>query len=65
MPDIHKKSADELALMRNSGQLLASVFAMLDDFIEPGMSTMDINDRVERFIVDELQSRPASKGQYD
>ena len=26
---------------------------------------MEINDRVERFIVDELNSRPASKGQYD
>jgi len=65
MPNIHKKSAEELALMRISGQLLASVFAMLDDFIESGISTMDINDRVERFIVDQLQSRPASKGQYD
>jgi len=65
MPNVKRKSTEELALMRNSGQLLASVFAMLDDFIAPGMSTMDINDRVERFIVDDLHSRPASKGQYD
>ena len=51
--------------MRNAGHLLSRVFCMLDDFIAPGVSTMQINDRVERYIVDVLQSRPASKGQYD
>ena len=45
--------------------MLASVFEMLDTFIVPGVSTLDINDRVEAFIVNELQSRPASKGQYN
>ena len=64
MASIKVKSPEELALMRESGKLLASVFGMLDDFIKPGISTMDINDRVERFIVDDLKSRPASKGQY-
>jgi len=59
------KTAEELALMRASGKLLASVFAMLDAYIEAGISTMDINRRVEDFIVNDLQSRPASKGQYD
>ena len=29
-----------------------------------GMSTMAVNDRVEAFIVNDLNSRPASKGQY-
>jgi methionyl aminopeptidase len=62
---IHLKSADELALMREAGQLLARVFAMLDDFIVAGVSTMDINNRVEDYIVNDLQARPASKGQYD
>ena len=50
--------------MRESGRLLASVFAMLDDFIKPGVSTLAINDKVEDYIVNTLQSRPASKGQY-
>ncbi len=59
------KTTEELALMRASGQLLASVFAMLDEYIQPGLSTMDINHQVERFIVDDLKARPASKGQYD
>jgi methionyl aminopeptidase len=59
------KTPDELELMRVSGKLLASVFEMLDeqDFI--GVSTLEINNLVERFITVDLASRPASKGQYD
>jgi len=45
------KTAEELALMRESGRLLAQVFAMLDDYVKAGISTMDINNRVEDFIV--------------
>ena len=65
MPSILIKTADELARQRHAGELLASVFTMLDDFIKPGVSTMEINNRAEAFIVEELKSRPASKGQYD
>lgn len=58
------KSPDELRLMAQSGRLLAEVFHMLDRQPLIGRSTLDINDAVERYIVDELESRPASKGQY-
>ena len=58
------KSADEIALMRESGKLLARVFVELDKYIAPGISTLDVNDFVEAFIVNELKARPASKGQY-
>ncbi|MEE1675779.1 type I methionyl aminopeptidase [Agarivorans aestuarii] len=58
------KNDDEIALMRQSGRLLALVFRMLDSYVKPGISTMDINNAVERFITDELEARPASKGQY-
>ncbi|MFB9134603.1 type I methionyl aminopeptidase [Vibrio olivae] len=58
------KSLEEIELMRQSGKLLAQVFAMLDDYVKPGLTTMEINNRVEDFIVNELQARPASKGQY-
>lgn len=58
------KTPDELALMRISGKLLASVFEMLDRQALAGMSTMEVNDLVERFIVGDLAARPASKGQY-
>jgi methionyl aminopeptidase len=54
----------EIALLAESGRLLASVFAMLDETPLAGLSTLEINDRVERFIVDGLGARPASKGQY-
>lgn len=58
------KTEQELALMRESGRLLAQVFAYLDRHITAGISTLQINDLAERFIVDELKARPASKGQY-
>lgn len=58
------KTRDELALMRVSGRLLASVFDMLDGLDLDGMSTLAINDLVERFITVDLAARPASKGQY-
>jgi methionyl aminopeptidase len=58
------KTPDELALMRISGRLLASVFEMLDGFDLTGMSTLEVNDLVERYITIDLGSRPASKGQY-
>lgn len=58
------KTPDELALMRISGKLLASVFEMLDGQQLAGMSTMQVNDLVERFITVDLAARPASKGQY-
>jgi len=59
------KTTTEIQLMRNSGRLLAQVFHMLDSYIKPGISTMDINNKVEDFIVNNLKARPASKGQYD
>ena len=58
------KTPDELALMRRSGRLLARVFEMLDTQDLAGMSTLAVNDLVERFITQDLQARPASKGQY-
>lgn len=58
------KNPEELALMAQSGKLLASVFAHLDQLDLIGMSTMQVNDLVDDFIVSALQARPASKGQY-
>jgi len=58
------KRPEEIVLMAESGQLLAGVFAHLDSLNLIGMSTMQVNDLVERFIVDALGARPASKGQY-
>lgn len=58
------KTPSEIELMAESGRLLASVFTFLDGLSLAGQSTMQINDLVERFIIDQLEARPASKGQY-
>ncbi|WP_428677453.1 type I methionyl aminopeptidase [Photobacterium sanguinicancri] len=44
---------------------MADVFTMLDSFVVAGVTTMEINDRVDDYIVNTLSARPASKGQYD
>jgi len=58
------KTPEEITLMAESGRLLAEVFGQLDRLTLAGMSTMAVNDLVERYIVDQLGARPASKGQY-
>lgn len=58
------KQPEEVALLAESGRLLASVFGLLDRTSLVGMSTLQINEVVEKFIVHDLQARPASKGQY-
>ena len=58
------KRPEELALLAESGRLLALVFGLLDRTAFAGMSTLEIDTMVERFIVHDLQARPASKGQY-
>lgn len=58
------KSPAEIEIMAESGRLLASVFTYLDGLALAGRTTMEVNDLVEAFIVDQLGARPASKGQY-
>jgi len=58
------KRPEELALLAESGRLLASVFEMLDRTALAGLSTLQIDEMVETFIVHDLRARPASKGQY-
>jgi len=58
------KRPEEVALMAAAGKLLADVFAHLDKVDLAGMSTMQVNDLVDDFIVHTLNARPASKGQY-
>ncbi|QRY77226.1 type I methionyl aminopeptidase [Pseudomonas sp. PDNC002] len=58
------KTPQELALLAQSGKLLAKVFELVDSLALEGMTTLEVNDRVEHFITHDLASRPASKGQY-
>lgn len=58
------KTPGEIAIMAEAGGLLALTFVYLDGLPLTGMSTLEVNDLVETFIVDRLGARPASKGQY-
>lgn len=58
------KTSAEVELLAESGRLLASVFTYLDGLSLAGLSTLEVNDLVEAFIVRRLGARPASKGQY-
>jgi methionyl aminopeptidase len=58
------KRPGEIALLAESGRLLAAVFGHLDRVDLVGMSTMQVNDLVDDLIVHEFDARPASKGQY-
>lgn len=64
MDEVIIKTPAEIEVMRESGRLLASVFAYLDGQVQAGISTMEINNLVEDYIVNTLKARPASKGQY-
>lgn len=59
-----RKTPEDMALMREAGRLLASVFRWLDGRVQVGMTTLAINDLVEAHIRQVLQARPASQGQY-
>ncbi len=58
------KTSDEINKMRVAGQLTARVLEAVAAIIKPGITTMDIDQFCERYIVDTLQAIPGSKGQY-
>jgi methionyl aminopeptidase len=45
------KSEHEIDIMRESGKVTAYILRELEDFIKPGVSTMDINSFVESTIL--------------
>ena len=58
------KNESEIKLMRESGRLLSLVFDYINKLNLLGKSTFEINNIVEKYIIEELCARPASKGQY-
>lgn len=59
------KSAEQIEKMRIVGRLTAQVLEAVSEIIKPGISTMQIDEFCERFIVDTLKAIPGSKGQYN
>jgi len=58
------KSPDQIEKMRIAGQLTAKVLEALTPIVQPGITTMDINNFCEDYIVNVLGAKPGSKGQY-
>lgn len=58
---IYYKSAREIALMRRGGRVLAGVMERLRERVKPGMTTQEIDEDVESFIL-RHGARPAFKG---
>ncbi len=58
------KSPREIQLMKEAGRVVGLVFKTLEEKIVPGVSTMDINDIVEKVMLDN-GCIPAEKGYYD
>ena len=57
------KSAQEIEMMRESGKVTGKVLRELEDFIKPGISTMDI----DKFVDDTIRAHgmiPSFKGMY-
>ena len=47
---VHKKSKEELKLMREAGNIVALVHQEMKRIIEPGISTKDLDDAAYRII---------------
>jgi methionyl aminopeptidase len=58
---IELKSAREIGLMRAAGHVLADVVQHLREIVKPGLSTLEIDEDVEAFIV-ARGAKPAFKG---
>lgn len=58
------KSSEQIEKMRIAGQLTAKVLEAVSHFIKPDITTMQIDEFCERYIVDTLKAIPGSKGQY-
>jgi methionyl aminopeptidase len=61
---IQLKSAREIDLMAQGGQILARTVEMLRSSVRPGMSTLDLDKLAEDFIRSHEGATPAFKGLY-
>lgn len=56
---IHIKTPEEIEKMRVAGRLAAEVLEMIEPYVRPGISTLEINDICHRYIVDVQKAIPA------
>ena len=56
---IHIKSFDEIAKMRVAGKLASEVLEMIEDYVEPGITTGELDRLCHEYIVNEQTAIPA------
>ncbi len=54
------KTPEEQEKMRTAGRLAASVLDMIEPYVQPGVTTDELDKRCHDFIVEELKSIPAN-----
>jgi methionyl aminopeptidase len=59
MTKIHIKTPEEIAKMRVAGRLAAEVLEMIEPYVQPGISTLELNDICHQYIVDVQKAIPA------
>jgi methionyl aminopeptidase len=60
---IYIKSKDEIERIRESNRIAAQTLIFIKDFVQPGISTAELNQEIENFIIDK-KARPSFKGLY-
>ncbi len=60
---IFLKTKDEIARIKESNQIIAEVLIYIKDYIKPGISTLEINNEIEKFIL-KKKAKPSFKGLY-
>ena len=61
---IHLKTAEEIELIREAGQILAALYRELPDQVRAGRTTQEIDAFAESFIRSHPEAVPAFKGLY-
>ncbi|MFC2088466.1 type I methionyl aminopeptidase [Calditrichota bacterium] len=60
---IYLKTKDEIERIRESNQIIAQALVYIKDFVKPGISTLEINNEIEGFIL-RKKGKPSFKGLY-
>jgi methionyl aminopeptidase len=59
---IYYKSKDDIRCMRESGKIVADILASLSKRVQPGMTTMDLENMANEFLSKYKGAKPAFKG---
>jgi len=60
---VYLKTKEEIERIRESNLIIAEVLLFIKDFVKAGVSTLEINDEIENFIL-RKKAKPAFKGLY-